>query len=42
MLPCLLTGNSRRTRKKQNTTCGGQTALDTQAKRQEAQIKASI
>ncbi|XFF76630.1 hypothetical protein AB1E18_002849 [Capra hircus] len=32
-------GNSRRTRKKQNTTCGGQTALGTQAKRQEAQIK---
>ena len=37
---CLLTRNSRRTCKKQNTTYGGQMALDTQAKWQEAQISA--
>ena len=40
ILSCLLTGNSRRIRKKQNTTCGGQTARDTQAEWQEAQSKA--
>ena len=40
ILSCLLTGNSRRIRKKQNTTCGGQMVLDTQAEWQEAQIKA--